>query len=174
MKYLSNQKEKWLNSQDHLCTLQSSHSPRAWQLHFLLINRIPSMAFLFLSFPLPPHHHHKPVWQSSLFSFKRINEDKKRSKMEHERHHLLWFIMAWSLAVVCSRPAWLSACSPARLLLPKPSNGELRRARSDNVKPSGMADYGAKYWSLPHMCQNSPHPLIRISPSRHTGTNWIY
>ncbi len=174
MKYLSNQKEKSLNRLDHLCTLQSSHSPKSWQLHFLLIYHIPSIAFFFLSFPLPLHPYHKPVWQSSLFSFKRMNEDKKQSKMEHERHHLLWFMMAGSLPVLCSLPAWLPACSPARLLFPKHSNGELQSARSDTVKPSGMADYGAKYWSLPHMCQNSPHPLIRISPPRHTGTNRIY
>lgn len=59
-------------------------------------------------------------------------------------------------------------------LLPKPSNGELRSAPGDTVKTSGTADYRAKYWSLPHTCQNSPHPLIRISPSCHTGTNRIY
>lgn len=94
---------------------------------------------------------------------------KKHSKMDHARHRLLWFMMAGSLAVLCSLGS-----SPARLLLPQPSNGELQSARSDTVKPSGTADYGAKYWSLPLMCQNSPHPLIRISPSRHTGTNRIY
>lgn len=115
IKYVSHQKEKWLNRQDHLCTFQSSHSLKSWQLHFLLIYCVPSVAFFSLSFPLPLHPHHKAVWQSSLFSFKRMNEDKKQSRMEHERHHLLWFMMAGSLALLCSLPAWLPACSPACL-----------------------------------------------------------
>lgn len=175
MKIKSNQREKGLSWEYHLCTLQSSHSPKSWQLHFILIYYIPHMAFFFHSFPLPLHPYHKAVWQSSLFSFKRMNEDKKQSKIEHERHHLLWF-MIWpgSAVRLCSLPAWLPACAPARLLLPKRCNGEPQSSHSDTVKPSGMADYGAKYWSLPHMCQNSPHPLIRISPLRRTGTNRIY
>lgn len=121
----------------------------------------------FLSFPFCSHH--KPAWQSSLFSFKRMYEDKKQSKMGHGRHPWLWFTMAGTF---CSSPQ--PGSSAGRLLPPQPSNGELQSAHSDTVKPSGAADYGAKYWSLPHMCQNSPHPLIRISPSRHTGTNRIY
>lgn len=115
----------------------------------------------FSTFPAP---HHKPAWQSSLFSFKRMNEDKKQSKMEHESHHLLWFMMAGNLEALCS----LSAPFPSHLM------ESCSLLAVDTVKPSGTADYGAKYWSLPHMCQNSPHPLIRISPSRHTGTNRIY
>lgn len=83
-----------------------------------------------------------------------------------------WWLGVWCFSAACllgGLPTRLPVCS-----FPSPSNGELQSARSDTVKPSGMADYGAKYWSLPHMCQNSPHPLIRISPSRHTGTNRIY
>lgn len=114
IKYLSDGKEKWLNREDHLCTLQSSYSPKSWQLHSLLIYRIPSLAFFFLSIPLPLHPYHKAVWQSSLFSFKRMNEDKKQSKMEHERHHFLWFMMAGSLALLCS-PACFSGCLPVCL-----------------------------------------------------------
>lgn len=73
----------------------------------------PHMAFFFLSFSLPARSYHKAVWQSSLFSFRRMNEDKKQSKMEQERHRSLWF-MIWpgSLALPCSLPARLAACLP--------------------------------------------------------------
>lgn len=68
--------------------------------------------FLSILFPLPLHHFHKAVWQSSLFSFKRMNEDKKQSKMEHRRHRLLWFMMAGNLVLLCSLPVWLLARLP--------------------------------------------------------------
>lgn len=35
--------------------------------------------------------------------------------------------------------------SAGRRLLPQPANGELQSARGDTIKPSGAADYGAKY-----------------------------
>lgn len=160
---------KSLGRQDLLCTLQSSHSPMSWQLHFLLIYRFHSMPFFALSSLLsctPVKYQRDRAHFSPLRGWMKI---KKRGKMKHGRHHLLWFMMAAGLAAACLL-GWL----PARRLLPKRSNGELRSARSDTVEASGMADYGAKYWSLPHMCQNSPRPLIRISPPRHTGTNRIY
>lgn len=116
-------------------------APKSWQLRFLLIcgeRRAPS---LFL-----------PAWQSSLFSLKRMNEDKRQSKMEQESHRLLWFMMAGSSA----SPLLSSSLRPICLPLPRPANGELRSARGDTVKPSAAADYGAKYWSPPHTCQNFP------------------
>lgn len=137
---------------------QSSHSPR--QVHFILIYHHCHMSFLFLSFAASLHLYHKAAWHSSLFYFSRMNDEfikkKKASRTEQARRRLLWSAFG------------------ARPLLPKRCNGEPRSAHSDTVKPSGIADYGAKYWSPPHMCQNSPHPLIRISPPCHTGTNRIY
>ena len=174
MKYLSNQEEKSLNRQDHLCTSQSSPSPKSWQLHFLLIYCVPSTTFLFLSFPLPLNpitHQSDRVHFSPLRGWMKI-----KSKATWSTRGITCFD-SWWLGVWCFSAACLLGRLPARLPVcsfPSPSNGELQSARSDTVKPSGMADYGAKYWSLPHMCQNSPHPLIRISPSRHTGTNRIY
>lgn len=126
-----------------------------------------SLPFLFLPFRCNPITNHPDrVHFSPLRGCMKI---KKQSKMGHRRHPWLWFMMAGTF---CG--SLQPGSSTGRLPLPQPSNGELQSAHSDTVKPSGAADYGAKYWSLPHMCQNSPHPLIRISPSRHTGTNRIY
>lgn len=125
------------------------------------------MAFFPLSFPIPLHYFHKTAWHISLFSFKRTNEDKKATAKWSRRGFACsdsWWLWVWRF------PA---ACPIGCLLFPKRSNGELPCACSDTVKPSGMADYGAKYWSLPHTCQNSPHPLIRISPLCLTGTSRI-
>lgn len=120
---LSKQKEK-LNGRARLCPIQSSHTTKSWQLHFLLINRVPWAAFLFLS-----------AWQSSLFSFKRMNEDKKQSKMEQESHRLLWFMMAGSFGgspqPVRSFPGSLmESCSP---LAVTPSSHQQRLIMALNI-----------------------------------------
>lgn len=51
---------------------------------------------------------------------------------------------SWSLGVCLLLPAWLPACLHLTVCSFSSANGELQ-SRGDTVKPSGIADYGAKY-----------------------------